>query len=90
MKNETESYKNIIKNRAAKELESLSFQLELLNEKLNSHNYIRQLEKGFALVSDNEGNIIRKINQVEIEGILNIRFKDFKIQAETINIKEVE
>lgn len=90
MKNETEGYKNTIKNRTVKELESLSFQLELLNEKLNSHNYIRQLEKGFALVSDNEGNIIRKIDQVEIEGILNIRFKDFKIQAETINIKEVE
>lgn len=90
LKNETESYKNIIKNRTAKELKNLYFQLELLNEKLNSHNYIKQLEKGFALVSDNSGNIIRKIDQVEIKDILNIRFKDFKIQAETINIKEVE
>lgn len=90
LKNETENYKNIIKSRTAKELENLSFQLELMNEKLNSHNYNKQLEKGFAMVSDNNGNIIRKIDQIEIKDILNIRFKDFKIQAETINIKEVE
>lgn len=90
LRNETENYKNIIKNRTAKELKNLSFRLELLNEKLNGHNYNKQLEKGFALVSDKNGIVVRRIDQVEIKGVLNIRFKDFKIQAETINVKEVE
>ncbi len=90
LKSELEGCKNIIKNRTEKEIKDLSFQLELMNERLNSYDYNRQLEKGFALVSDNSGNIIRKINQIEVKDIVNIRFKDFKIKAETINIKEVE
>ena len=88
--NETEGYKNIIKIRTEKELEGLSFQLKLLKEKLIGYDYSKKLKEGFALVSDNSGNIIRKSEQIEIKDILNIRFMDFIIQAETINIKEVE
>lgn len=90
LKNETENYKNIIKNRLYMELNELSHQLELLNEKLNSHNYNKQLYKGFALVSDKNGIMIKYKNQIKINDMLNVRFKDFKIQATTINIKEVE
>lgn len=89
LKNETEGYKNIMKYKLSKEINDISHNLELLNEKLNSHNYNKQLDKGFALVSDKNGNIVRNKNQVEINDLLNIRFKDFKIQAETIDIKEV-
>lgn len=90
LKNETENYKNIITGKADKELKELKFRLELLKEKLGSYNYSRQLEKGFALVSDKHGNMVRSMKQVEVNGLLNIRFKDFRVQAETINVEEVE
>ena len=61
-----------------------------MNEKLNSHNYKKQLEKGFTLVSDKNGNIVKNVEQVEINDLLLIRFKDFKIQAEAKNIEEVK
>lgn len=90
LKNETENYKNIIKSKAENEINELSHQLLLLNEKLNSHNYKKQLENGFALVSDKDGNIVKNINQVHLDDFLSIRFKDFKIQAKAKNIEEVE
>lgn len=90
LKNETESCKNFLKNKAAKKLIEFTHQLEIMNEKLNSHNYKRQLEKGFALVSDKDGNIVKNVEQVEINDLLLIRFKDFKIQAEAKNIEEVK
>lgn len=89
LKNETEGYKNKMKYKLSKEINDFFHELELLNEKLNSHNYNKQLDKGFALVSDKNGNIVRNKNQVEICDLLNIRFKDFKIQVETMDIKEV-
>lgn len=88
--NKTENYKNIIKSKTEKELKEFTHQLELLNEKLNSNNYNKQLEKGFALVSDKNGNIVRNIDNIRIKDIVNIRFKDFKIKAETLNIEEVK
>lgn len=90
LKNETESYKTFIINKATKQLKELTHQLELMNEKLNSHNYKKQLDKGFALVSDKDGNIVKSIDQVEIKDLLLIRFKDFKIQAEAKNIEGVK
>lgn len=90
LKNETDGYKNKIKNYIEKEFKDLSHQLEILNEKLNSHNYNNQLEKGFALVSDRNGNIMRNISQISQQDLFNIRFKDFKVQAKAINIEEVK
>lgn len=90
LKNETEGYKNTIKIRTEKELENVSFQLKLLKEKLSGYDYSKKLNEGYALVSDSSGNIIRKSEQIEIKDILNIRFKDFIIHAEAINIEEVE
>lgn len=90
LKSEINSYKNTIERKVFNELTDLKFQLEILNEKLNSHNYNKQLEKGFALVSDKEGNLIKKIEQLSAGELFNIRFKDFKVQAKTITIKEVE
>jgi len=89
-KNELEGYKNIINTIPNKKLKDYSFQLQLLNEKLNSHNYMKQLDKGFAVISDINGNIVKHIDQVEVKSLLNIRFKDFNVQAETINIQGVK
>lgn len=89
-KNENESYKNILINFVYKELKDLSHELDILNEKLNGHNYLKQLEKGFALVSDKDGNIVRNYTQIKPKDILNIKFKEFNVQAEAIKIEEVE
>lgn len=90
LKNELEGYKNIIKNVQNKKIKDYNFQLQLLNEKLKNHNYKNQLEKGFAIVSDLRGNVVKNIDQVELGSMLNIMFKDFKVQAETINVQGVE
>lgn len=88
--NKTENYKNIIKSKTEKQLKELSHQLELYNEKLKSHNYNKQLEKGFALVYDKDGIIVKNKAQIGTKDIVNIRFKDFNVKAETIHIEEVK
>jgi exodeoxyribonuclease VII large subunit len=90
LKNETENYKNSIIGRTDKEFNTLKFQLELMREKLSGYNYSKQMDNGFALVSDENGNMVRNIKQVKVNKQLNIRFKDFKVQAEIINIEEVK
>ncbi|MDD4440193.1 MAG: exodeoxyribonuclease VII large subunit [Tissierellia bacterium] len=82
-------HKNLIKNETSKIINEYYFTLKIMCEKLNSFDYNKQLKKGFALVSDNAGNIIKYKEQVEIKDIVQIRFADFKIEAETIDIKEV-
>ncbi|HBC30169.1 MAG TPA: exodeoxyribonuclease VII large subunit [Clostridiales bacterium] len=82
-------HKNLIKNETSKIINEYYFTLKIMCEKLNSFDYNKQLKKGFALVSDNAGNIIKYKKQVEIKDIVQIRFADFKIEAETIDIKEV-
>lgn len=88
-KNELENYKYFITNNLNKKLNNLKFQLDIINEKLINNNYNKQLEKGFSIVTDQSGNIIRNITQVNEKSLLNIKFKDFLITAETISVKEV-
>jgi len=90
LKNELGNYRHLIKDNTNKKLNNLKFQLEILNEKIMSNNYNKQLEKGFSIVSDNEGNIIKNISQVKENCLLNIMFKDFIITAETLSVKEVK
>ncbi|WP_313345546.1 exodeoxyribonuclease VII large subunit [Sedimentibacter sp.] len=89
-KNDIENYKNIMKNILNKQISNLKFQLNIMSEKLNGYNYNKQFEKGFTLVTDDEGNIIKNINQIQLLDLLNIRFKEYEIIAETKEIKEVE
>ena len=90
LKMELEGYNNTIKNYSNKILKDLYFQMQLLNEKLSSNNLINQLDKGYAIVSDENGIIVKNSEQVKVKEMINIRFKDFKVQAETINVQEVE
>ena len=89
LRNQLNAYKNIIKNETERYINTLNFNLEIMNEKLNTFDYSRQLKKGFALISDMDGNIIKYREQVNVKDILQIRFADFKIEAETIDIEEV-
>ncbi|MDD3226847.1 MAG: exodeoxyribonuclease VII large subunit [Tissierellia bacterium] len=88
-KNQLDIYQNLLKNETTKIINEYYFNLKIMSEKLNSFDYNKQLKKGFTLVSDNAGNIIKYKEQVELKDILHIRFADFKIEAETIDIKEV-
>ncbi len=88
-KNMLNTYKSILKNTANNYINEHYFNLKIMNEKLNSFDYNKQLQKGFALVSDIDGNIIKQKEQLNVKDILRIRFKDFEAEAETINIKEV-
>ena len=90
LKMELEGYNNTIKNYSNKILKDLYFQMQLLNEKLSSNNLINQLDKGYAIVSDENGIIVKNSEQVKVKEMINIRFKDFKVQAETLNVQEVE
>lgn len=87
--NQLDIYKNVIKNEANKFINELNFYLKIMCEKLNTFDYNKQLKKGFALVSDINGNIIDSKEKVKVKDCLKIRFADFKLEAETINIKEV-
>ena len=88
-KNQIDTYKSTIRNTAINYINEHYFNLKIMNEKLNAFDYNKHLEKGFALVSDINGNIIKDKEQLNINDILRIRFKDFEAEAETINIKEV-
>ncbi len=88
-KNQLNIYKSAIRNTTVNYINALYFNLKIMNEKLNTFDYNKQLQKGFALVSDIDGNIIKDKNQLNIKDILRIRFKDFEAEAETIDIKEV-
>lgn len=89
VKAKLQTYKTLIKNETAKYINDHNLLLKITGEKLNSFDCSKQLKKGFALVSDNEGNIIKHREQVEIKDMLNIRFEEFMVEAETIDIKEV-
>ena len=88
-KAQLETYKTLIKNKTSKYINDHNFLLEIMNEKLNAFDYKNQLKKGFAMVSDNAGNIIKHIDQVKVKDMINIRFTEFIVEAETIDIKEV-
>lgn len=88
-KNQLENYKRLIKNNLDNKINNLNFQLDVIHEKIINNNYNRQLEKGFSIVTNQNGSIIRDKSQVNEKSLLNINFKDFIITAETISIKEV-
>lgn len=89
LKAELENNINIIKSSTDKKLNDLLFRLEILNEKISSSNYNKQLEKGFSVVTDTNGNIVKQITQVSEGCLLNIMFKDFKVNAKALNAEEV-
>ncbi|MBP1925421.1 exodeoxyribonuclease VII large subunit [Sedimentibacter acidaminivorans] len=89
-KNQLENYKHFIKNQLETKLNKLDYQLNIMREKIINNNYNKQLEKGLPIVSNDIGNIIKDISQVNEKTLLNINFKDFIITARTISVKEVK
>lgn len=90
LKAEIENNINVIKSSTNKKINNLLFMLEIFNEKISSNNYNKQLQKGFSIVTDINGNIVKQITQVSEGCLLNIMFKDFKINAKALNAEEVD
>ncbi len=89
-KNQLENHKHFIKKQLENKLNKLNYQLDIIHEKIINNNYNKQLEKGFSIVTNDQGNIIKDISQVSEKTLLNINFKDFVITARTISVKEVK
>jgi exodeoxyribonuclease VII large subunit len=87
--NMLKEHKNLIRNAAEKYINEYYIKIKIMGEKLTSYDYKKQLKRGFALVTDRAGNLVKIKNQVQAKDILQIRFADFKIEAETMDIKEV-
>ncbi|MDD4780794.1 MAG: exodeoxyribonuclease VII large subunit [Tissierellia bacterium] len=88
-KNELDNNKNFIINTTNKKLSDMKFQLDIINEKLVSYDYKKQLEKGFSIVTNSTGMILKDKHQIKDNDILRIIFKDFKVTAKILNIEEV-
>lgn len=89
-KNDAENYKSIIADHTTAALTDTSHRLEMLIEKLKGYNYSNHLKNGFALVSDRNGNIVRSLEHVHANEVIDIRFRNFKIQAEILSAEEVK
>jgi exodeoxyribonuclease VII large subunit len=89
-KNQLENHKHFIKKQLENKLNKINYQLDIIHEKIINNNYNKQLEKGFSIVTNDQGNIIKDISQVSEKTLLNINFKDFVITARTISVKEVK
>jgi exodeoxyribonuclease VII large subunit len=87
--NMLKEHKNLIRNAAEKYINEYYIKIKIMGEKLTSYDYEKQLKRGFAFVTDRAGNLVKIKNQVQAKDILQIRFADFKIEAETMDIKEV-
>lgn len=89
-KMELENLRQTIRNMTERKIKDLGFDLQIQNERLNSHNILSQLEKGYAIVCDESGRIVKNIDQAKDVRVLDIRFRDFKVTAETIKVEEVK
>ncbi|NLJ57506.1 MAG: exodeoxyribonuclease VII large subunit [Tissierellia bacterium] len=90
LESQLNNYKNTMVNESYKYINEINFKLNIMKEKLNTYNYKSQLSRGLALVSTIEGNVIKTKEEIKIKDLLRIRFADFELEAETIEIKEVQ
>lgn len=89
-KYEVLNYANILKKYTNNNLNYNKYNLKLYKEKISSYNYKKNLEKGYALVLDQDGSIINNINDVCENKLIDIVFEKLKIKAEIKQFEEVD
>jgi exodeoxyribonuclease VII large subunit len=57
-------------------------------QKLNALNPLKVLERGYALVQNEDGNIITSVTQMEINSRLHLRLKDGTVMTAVERISE--
>ena len=60
-------------------------QFEALKSKLQGINPYKVLQRGFALISDENGNIIKSVDEIKIGNNIKTQFKDGSITSKVIN-----
>lgn len=61
--------------------------IQNLNSLLKAYNPTNVLEKGYSIVQDLKDNVIKSVNEVNIEDTLKIKLKDGKIHVSVKNIE---
>lgn len=78
-----EKLKSIIKHKIDSEKESL----KKMNQLLYAHNPLSVLNKGFAILQNEDGNIITDINQIELNHYIKVTLKSGKTEILVNEIK---
>ncbi len=60
---------------------SLKSSLSSAQAKLNALNPSKVLERGFVVVTDDAGKVVRKASQVEVDALLQLRLSEGEIRA---------
>ena len=60
-------------------------QFEALKSKLQGINPYKVLQRGFALISDENGNIIKSVDEIKVGNNIKTQFKDGSITSKVIN-----
>ena len=60
-------------------------QFEALKSKLQGINPYKVLQRGFAWISDENGNIIKSVDEIKVGNNIKTQFKDGSITSKVIN-----
>ncbi len=69
-------------------LQYKGIKLNALNDKLESYSPLKVMSRGFCYCRDEQGKIIRSVNDIEPAGILKLSFKDGSARCRTEEIEE--
>ena len=88
IKTKFELLRNKLETLTRQQIDNKNYRFSLLNTKLQSINPLSLMDKGYAVVKKNK-NVIKGINDIDINDILDIEVKDGIIQTKVTN-KEVK
>lgn len=86
--NECDMQKTKLSNHFNIELKNRLNTLNLLHERILSHNYRTQLKNGYSLIFNKNDNLVKNIDSVNEGEKIRILLDKFSIEAEIINIQE--
>lgn len=86
--NECDMQKTKLSNHFNIELKNRLNTLNLLHERILSHNYRTQLKNGYSLIFNKYNNLVKNIDSVNEGEKIKILLDRFSIEAEIINIQE--
>lgn len=86
LKNQCEAEKSKLINYIINELSRKQNSLNLMHERILSHDYRKQLKNGYSLIFNKDNKLIKDIDNVNTGEKIKIMFDKFSIEAEVNNI----
>jgi exodeoxyribonuclease VII large subunit len=86
LRNQCDIQKTKLLNNINNELSRKQNSLNLMHEKVLSHDYRKQLKNGYSLIFNKDNKLIKDIDNVNTGEKIKIMFDKFSIQAEVTNI----